>query len=70
MAIGRAFLFAAGLAVAGAAGAQAYPTKPIRFIAPFAAGGALDTLTRTTGCPQLSCMRPAIEQEKTLLYAA
>jgi len=27
--------------------AQSYPSKQIRFIAPFAAGGALDTLTRT-----------------------
>jgi tripartite-type tricarboxylate transporter receptor subunit TctC len=27
--------------------AQAFPNKPIRFIAPFAAGGALDTLTRS-----------------------
>lgn len=40
-------LLAAALLLPAAAAAQGYPTKPIRFIAPFAAGGALDTLTRT-----------------------
>jgi tripartite-type tricarboxylate transporter receptor subunit TctC len=66
MAIGRAFLFAAGLAVAGAAGAQAYPTKPIRFIAPFAAGGALDTLTRTiAGRMQESWGQPVVVENRT-----
>ena len=35
------------LAFALPANAQTFPAKPIRFIAPFAAGGALDTLTRT-----------------------
>lgn len=34
-------------AFALSANAQTYPAKPIRFIVPFAAGGALDTLTRT-----------------------
>lgn len=37
----------AALVVPAVAAGQSYPTKPIRFIAPFAAGGALDTLTRT-----------------------
>jgi tripartite-type tricarboxylate transporter receptor subunit TctC len=40
-------LLIAALALPAAAAAQGYPAKPIRFIAPFAAGGALDTLTRT-----------------------
>jgi tripartite-type tricarboxylate transporter receptor subunit TctC len=47
MTLARTLICAVALALAGAAGAQTYPTKPIRFIAPFAAGGALDTLTRT-----------------------
>ncbi|MGZ8210144.1 MAG: tripartite tricarboxylate transporter substrate binding protein [Burkholderiales bacterium] len=33
-------------AIAGTASAQDYPTKPVRIIAPFAAGGSTDVLTR------------------------
>ncbi|MGQ0663517.1 MAG: Bug family tripartite tricarboxylate transporter substrate binding protein [Pseudomonadota bacterium] len=33
----------------GAAAAQSYPTKPIRFIIPFPAGGSADTIARTIG---------------------
>lgn len=40
-------VLACALALAGPAAAQPYPQKGVRFIAPFAAGGALDTLTRT-----------------------
>ncbi|MCX7160464.1 MAG: tripartite tricarboxylate transporter substrate-binding protein [Proteobacteria bacterium] len=45
----RALLAAALLAVTGAAQAQAWPTKPIKIIVPFGAGGIVDTLARTTG---------------------
>ena len=40
---------AAGLVIAGAAGAQGYPSKPIKLIVPLAAGGTGDTLSRAVG---------------------
>src|SRR5215813_10486347 len=40
-------IFAAGLA--SAATAQTWPTKPIRVIAPFPAGGLVDVLARAVG---------------------
>src|SRR6476469_4916187 len=43
-----ATLFAATL-VAGAAFAQAYPSKPIRFVVPFTAGSGTDIMARTIG---------------------
>lgn len=48
--LARRALLAAALAVtAGLAHAQAWPTKPIKIIVPFGAGGIVDTLARTTG---------------------
>ena len=43
-----ALLLFAGMA---AASAQAYPSKPITMIVPFAAGGATDVLARFLGLP-------------------
>jgi len=42
-----AAIFAAGLALSTGAAAQAWPTKPIRIIIPFAAGGVTDVVIRT-----------------------
>jgi len=45
----RSLLGAALFAAAAAAWAQAYPSKPIRFIAPFPPGGSSDVLCRVLG---------------------
>lgn len=39
-------VFAGAVACVGAAGAQDYPTRPIRAVVPYAAGGLPDTMTR------------------------
>jgi tripartite-type tricarboxylate transporter receptor subunit TctC len=44
-----AFTLAAFALPAGGALAQTYPTKPIRIVVPFVAGGAVDTLARIMG---------------------
>jgi tripartite-type tricarboxylate transporter receptor subunit TctC len=43
----KLFAFCVAILFAGSAAAQAYPSKPIRLIIPFPAGGATDVLGRT-----------------------
>jgi tripartite-type tricarboxylate transporter receptor subunit TctC len=45
----RVALFATTLMAFGAAHAQTYPTKPVTFVVPFAAGSATDQLARAIG---------------------
>ncbi len=47
--LAKALLCAAALLLGQPAAAQEYPSKPIKFIAPIAAGGLTDTLTRVLG---------------------
>jgi len=44
----RTFIAACLLAASASALAQAYPSRPVRFIAPFPPGGAVDVITRIT----------------------
>lgn len=47
----RSFIIAAGLALAGLAHAQTYPSGPIKLIVPFPPAGGTDVLSRVTAQP-------------------
>jgi tripartite-type tricarboxylate transporter receptor subunit TctC len=61
-----AAVFATALLTAAAAQAQGYPTKPIRIIVPFAAGGTSDILARAIG-PHITAAwsQPVIVENRT-----
>src|SRR6476646_2836392 len=62
----RTLLAALAGALVGTANAQTYPTKPIRVIVPYAAGGTSDILARQIG-PKLSEAwgQPVVVENKT-----
>jgi tripartite-type tricarboxylate transporter receptor subunit TctC len=62
----RTLLAVLACAVFGAAQAQSYPSKPIRLIVPYAAGGTSDILARQLG-PKLAeaCGQPVVIENKT-----
>jgi tripartite-type tricarboxylate transporter receptor subunit TctC len=47
--LAKLFAFAAALVLAGTAGAQGWPQKPVKFIVPFPPGGATDISARLLG---------------------
>ncbi|HTD90012.1 MAG TPA: tripartite tricarboxylate transporter substrate binding protein [Burkholderiales bacterium] len=46
-----AWVIAVGMMVAHSAGAQSYPSRPLRMIIPAGAGGGVDTVARVVGVP-------------------
>src|SRR5499426_784855 len=61
----RALLLAAALAVPVVAHAQAWPSKPIKFIVPFAPGGTTDVLGRMVAAGLSSSLgQPVVVENK------
>jgi tripartite-type tricarboxylate transporter receptor subunit TctC len=56
----KACIAVCGVLLLGTAVAQGYPTKPVRVIAPFGAGGALDLTARTLGMKMQETMKQNI----------
>ena len=56
------FVFAAALA-SFAVAAQTYPTRPIKIVVPYAAGGAVDIVARTVGQPLGDALKQAVVVE-------
>ena len=55
----RGLVVLAALALAGAALAQTYPSKTVRMIVPFAAGGPTDVIARAGGAEAVGGLGPA-----------
>ena len=63
----REFLALAGSALAAPAFAQSrYPSRPIRVIVPFAAGGIIDVVARIVTEPLPRLLRPLSRKPATL----
>jgi tripartite-type tricarboxylate transporter receptor subunit TctC len=61
--LARRALLAAGLALPAAARAQAFPSRPIRLIAPYPPGGGVDTTSRLLGVPMGSFLGQSVVVE-------
>ena len=59
----RIAMIAAALAFCGAAAAQTYPSKPVKVVVPFAAGGAVDILTRVLADKMQPALGPPVVVE-------
>jgi len=61
----KLFIFALGAAVASVAGAQGFPSKPIRIVVPYPAGGTTDIMARALQEPmQKTLGQPVIVDNK------
>ena len=55
--VGRVILGATAAFSIGAAVAQGFPSKAVKLVVPFAAGGAIDTIARTLAQPDRKSTR-------------